>query len=156
MPQVAPYGSWSSPIAAADVAGAVVRLPGVAADGERSYWLEARPTEGGRGVLVEHRGDGSHRDVTPAGFDVRTRVHEYGGGAFLLHDGIVYFSNDGDGRIYRQPLDGEPTAITPAPPSPRALRYADFFVDAARSRLRRPGRTRRCHGHRAGAQGHHQ
>lgn len=135
MPQIAPYGSWSSPIAAADVAGAVVRLLGVAAEGERSYWLEARPTEGGRSVLVEHGADGSLRDVTPDAFDVRTRVHEYGGGAFLLHDGVVYFSNDADGRVYRQPLDGQPEAITSAPPSPRALRYGDFCVDEARGRL---------------------
>lgn len=134
-PQVAPYGSWSSPIAAADVAGAVVRLLGVAAEAERSYWLEARPTEGGRSVLVEHGPDGDRRDVTPAGFDVRTRVHEYGGGAFLLDQGQVYFSNDGDGRVYRQALGGEPEAISPAPPSPRALRYGDFCLDRARGRL---------------------
>ncbi|MEM6789052.1 MAG: S9 family peptidase [Myxococcota bacterium] len=133
-----PYGTWSSPVAASQVARAAVRLLDTAgaAEHQSALWLEARPSEGGRGVIVRRDATGVTRDVTPAGFDVRSRVHEYGGGAFIVHDDDVYFSHDGDGRVYRQPLDGgAPVALTPAPPSPRALRYADFAVDARRGRL---------------------
>src|SRR3954453_721198 len=101
-PRVAPYGSWSSPITAEGIARGSVTLaePEVAASGV--WWIESRPTEAGRQVLVRSGVDGSGRqDVFGAGYSARTRVHEYGGGAFGLVGGDVVFSNDSDGRVYR-------------------------------------------------------
>ena len=76
------------------------------------YWLEGRPAEGGRSVLVRGAPFSEPVDVTPPGFNVRTTVHEYGGGAYLLHDGTVYFSHFADQRLYRQEPDGDPVPIT--------------------------------------------
>jgi dipeptidyl aminopeptidase/acylaminoacyl peptidase len=125
VPAVAPYGSWSSPLDAATVAAAGVRRsePGFVAGA--LVWLESRPAQGGRGVLVARTPDGAVRDLTPEGFSVRTRVHEYGGGAWLADGDAVVFSNDDDGRLYRQQPGAEPFPITPEPAVPRALRYAD-------------------------------
>jgi dipeptidyl aminopeptidase/acylaminoacyl peptidase len=123
-PTVAPYGSWKSPITAELIARGAVRLeePEVTASGV--YWLEQRPAEGGRYVICRSSG-GEVSDVTPAGFNVRTRVHEYGGGAYVVGDGVVFFCNFDDQRIYRQEEGGDPEAITPEPSAPGALRYAD-------------------------------
>jgi dipeptidyl aminopeptidase/acylaminoacyl peptidase len=99
-------------------------------DDDAAWWLELRPHEGGRTVLVRSDGFGEPIDVTPAGFDVRTLVHEYGGGAFAVSGGVAFFSNFEDQRLYRQELGGEPAAITPEPPAPRSLRYADMDVSA--------------------------
>lgn len=113
---IAPYGAWRSPVTADLVAGGRISLDALQVDGGSLHWLEGRPSEGGRYVLVR---DG--QDVTPAGFNVRTRVHEYGGGAYVVRDGVVYFSNFQDQRLYRQPLGTEPAPITPDDGS----RYAD-------------------------------
>lgn len=120
--QAAPYGSWASPVTAEAIARGSVTLgtPEVAANAV--WWVEGRPTEGGRQVIVRSNLDGSdRRDVFGEGFSARTRVHEYGGGAYAVIDGEVVFSNDADGRVYR----GE-EPITPEPSKPRSLRYADF------------------------------
>jgi dipeptidyl aminopeptidase/acylaminoacyl peptidase len=124
--ETAPFGSWRSPITADAVARAGVRLsePQLGPDGS-AWWLEGRPAEGGRTVLVRRTPGGEPADVTPQGFYVRTRVHEYGGGAWLLHGETVFFSNFEDQRVYRQEGDAAPRAITPEPPEPAALRYAD-------------------------------
>jgi dipeptidyl aminopeptidase/acylaminoacyl peptidase len=122
---VASYGSWSSPVSAGEVAAGGIGVyepwltPGAA------YWLELRPAEGGRNVLVRADASGTPTDLTPEGFDVRTRVHEYGGGSYLVHGATVFFSNFTDQRLYRQDLDGSPRPITPEPPAPSSLRYAD-------------------------------
>jgi dipeptidyl aminopeptidase/acylaminoacyl peptidase len=91
-----------------------------------AYWLEGRPAEGGRSVLVRADAFSEPTDVTPPGFNVRTTVHEYGGGAYLLHDGTVYFSNFADQRLYRQDADGDPVSITPD--TGGCDRYADGRV----------------------------
>ncbi len=127
MPEIAPYGSWRSPIDPATVARAGRRLaaPALAADGA-VWWAEGRPAEGGRVVLMRRPPGGEPEDVTPAEFNARTRVHEYGGGAWTLAAAdLVVFVNFSDQRLYRQRLGEAPVAITPEPETPAALRYAD-------------------------------
>ena len=106
-------------------------------DGDDIYWLEGRPQEGGRYALVRWRPDGSVAEITPSGFNVRTRVHEYGGGAYTVRDGVVYCVDFGDQRVYRIVASGAgDSAHAPEPLTPAgAWRYADFEVDAARRRL---------------------
>ncbi len=133
-PAIAPYGSWRSPISADLLVGQTVGLSEIALDGDDVYWLEARPYEAGRSVIVRRMPDGQVSDVTPPGFNARTRVHEYGGGAYAVHGGIVYFSNFGDQRLYRQVVGGVPEPLTPESPA-QALRYADGVVDTHRGRL---------------------
>jgi dipeptidyl aminopeptidase/acylaminoacyl peptidase len=123
-PTIAPFGSWTSPFSADMAAAGSVRLEAPTILGDRVYWLEARPQEDGRVVLVLHE-NGATRDVTPEQFSVRTGVHEYGGGSYLISDDTVYFSNWSDQRLYRQDLGGEPVPITPEAPVPGSWRYAD-------------------------------
>src|SRR5207302_8889274 len=140
--QTAPYGSWSSPITSDLIVASTIGLGGILLDGTDVYWLESRPQENGRSVIVRRAADGSSVDVTPpvpgageATFNVRTRVHEYGGGAYLVSDGVVYFCNDADQRLYRQERGETPVAFTEAASQPRGLRYADGVIDAARRRM---------------------
>ena len=130
-PQVAPYGSWKSPITSDLIVSETVGLEQIMLDGEDVYWVEMRPAEGGRCVVVRRTPDGRTTDVTPSPFNVRTRVHEYGGGSFAVTDGAVYFSNFADQRLYRQDPGAEPRPVTPE----AALRYADFVVDRQRGRI---------------------
>lgn len=125
-PAPAPFGSWSSPIGAADVARGRIRLVDVDFGADGVYWIESRPAEEGRYVVVRRGVDGSTVDVTPPGFNVRTRVHEYGGGACLVAGTTLFFSNYEDQRLYRQDGPGDPPRpITPEPAVPAGLRYAD-------------------------------
>ncbi|MBA2277991.1 MAG: S9 family peptidase [Chloroflexia bacterium] len=132
-PTVAPYGAWRSPITTELLTGATVGLGGLIADGEDVYWLESRASDGGRSVLVRRTPDGERRDVTPAPFNVRSRVHEYGGGAYAVASGLVIFSYFADNRLYRVDIHagGEPEPITPD----GAWRYADLQIDRAHNRL---------------------
>ncbi len=128
MPEIAPYGSWRSPLDAASVARAGRRLatPALAGDGA-VWWAEGRPDEGGRVVLMRRPPGGAPEDVTPEGMNARTRVHEYGGGAWTLAaDDLVVFANFADQRLYRQRLGEQPVSITPEPEAPAGLRYADL------------------------------
>lgn len=129
--QVAPYGSWKSPITSELVASGTVLPRGVVLDGKNILWNELRPTEEGRNVIVRRTSDGQISDVTPAKFNARTRVHEYGGGAFTAVDGIVYFCNFADQRIYRQEPGASPYPIT----LEAKLRYADIIIDRRRSHI---------------------
>ncbi|HET8814902.1 MAG TPA: S9 family peptidase [Solirubrobacterales bacterium] len=127
---VAPYGSWRSPIDAATVARAGRRLgaPALAADGA-VWWAEGRPAEGGRVVLMRRPPGGEAQVVTPDDVNVRTRAHEYGGGAWCLAENDLFlFVDFSDQRLYRQRLGEEPVAISPDPPAPGVLRYADLRV----------------------------
>ena len=129
--QTALYGSWKSPITSELIVSDVVGFGQTALDGEDVYWLEGRPTEGGRSVIVRRTADGVIEDVIPAPFNVRSRVHEYGGGAYTAHQGTVYFVNFTDQRIYRVIPGGKPEALTPE----SKRRYADLVVDEKRNRL---------------------
>ena len=136
--KVAPYGSWKSPITSHLIASRTTgtirptsALRQIALDGEDVYWNEIRPAEGGRYVIVRHTPDGRRSDVTPSPYNARTRVHEYGGGAFAVMDGTVYFSNFADQRLYGQGLGAQPRRITPQ----ADLRYADGVIDRRRGRV---------------------
>jgi dipeptidyl aminopeptidase/acylaminoacyl peptidase len=124
------YGTWTSPFTAARVTAGSLRFDHLVLDGGDVYWVEGRASEAGRYVVVRRTPDGRLADVTPAGFNVRTRVHEYGGAAYAVRDRVVYFSNFSDQRVYRQAPDTAPRAITA-----EGFFYADACVDAARGRL---------------------
>lgn len=130
-PQVASFGTWRSPLSADLVASKFVGLEEVRLDGRDIYWLESRPAEGGRNVVVRGTPDGQTMDLTPPPFNARTRVHEYGGGAYAVGDGTVFFSNFADQRLYRQDRGSPPRPITPEAP----LRFADGVIDGRRGRL---------------------
>lgn len=128
---LAPFGSWKSPITSDLIVSGTIGLGGVSLDGEDIYWLEGRPSEGGRNVLVRKTPDGKVNDVTPQPFNVRTRVHEYGGGSFLIAEGMIYFSNFADQRLYKQTSNSEPQPLTPE----NQKRYADAILDKQQNRL---------------------
>ncbi len=131
MNTVSPYGSWKSPITSDLIVSGTVGLGQIAIDGDDIYWVEGRPSEAGRSVLVRQTPDGKITDVTPPPFNVRTRVHEYGGAAFAVSDGVVYFSHFADQRIYCQTLNSSPEPLTPA----AKCCYADVIFDKPRNRL---------------------
>lgn len=143
----APYGTWTSPITPDLVTQSGVGLAQPHCDGEWIYWLESRPAEKNRTRIVRIRHDradgvgergsaaaSAPQDVTIGDMHVRTMVHEYGGGDYCVHRGVIYFSNFDDQRLYR--LDthegighaARAHPITPEPPAPRAWRYADGAV----------------------------
>ena len=135
MKKQAPYGTWRSALAAADLASSAISLnyvqvaAGQVSDGQVSegipYWVESRPAEGGRNVVVTSAAGGAVRELTPPGFNARTRVHEYGGTPYVMSHGTVYFSNFTDQRLYFQRPGEAPVALTPA-----GYRYADFEFDS--------------------------
>ena len=132
MPNTRPYGSWRSPVTSElIVAESISRLRSFRLDGANIYWLERRPLEQGRNVLVRHRPGGAATEVTPKDFNVRTRVHEYGGGAAVMHSGVAYFSHMADQRLYRHAPGTPPGPLTPAG---SGHRYADGIIDGPRSR----------------------
>jgi len=122
---IAPYGSWTSPVTADRLVEQAVSLGQVAVDGADVYWSEGRPAEAGRQVVVRWSpGAGAPVDVLPPGFSARTTVHEYGGASFAVRDGVLWFADFADQRVYRlDPGQAEPEAVTPA-----GARYADFAV----------------------------
>jgi dipeptidyl aminopeptidase/acylaminoacyl peptidase len=135
---VAPYGSWASPITSDLVTADAVRLNQVMLDGSDIYWNESQPEKKGRSLIYRKRGDGAVEAVTPDdanAWNVRTRVHEYGGGAFTVAGGMVTFSNYADQRLYRQDRGEAPRPITtpPANGPAAALRYADGAIDVGRN-----------------------
>jgi dipeptidyl aminopeptidase/acylaminoacyl peptidase len=132
--KTASYGSWKSPITSDLIVKESIGLSQVRMDGDDVYWIEMRPSEGGRQVIVRRTPDGRTLDVTPAGFNVRTRVHEYGGGEYVVHHSTVYFSNFADQQLYRQAPNSDPQLISESSDDSR-LRYADLVVDENRNRL---------------------
>ncbi|HEY6659712.1 MAG TPA: hypothetical protein VI031_01175, partial [Pyrinomonadaceae bacterium] len=92
-PTIAPYGSWKSPITSDLIVEGSVGLSQPTFEGDNIYWLELRPKEGGRNVIVKRDATGVCVDVNPPAFNARTRAHEYGGGDYLATNGTVYFSN---------------------------------------------------------------
>jgi dipeptidyl aminopeptidase/acylaminoacyl peptidase len=117
-----PYGTWESPITAEKASSAIVAFQDLALDGDAVYWSEMRPSEGGRYVIVKYQ-DGKIEDVLPPDFNARTRVHEYGGAAFTVFQGTIYFTNFQDQRLYRFDIKEKPIALTR-----EGIRFADFKV----------------------------
>ncbi len=130
---IAPFGSWKSPITSDLIVAGSIGLGAIQLDGDDLYWIEMRPAEKGRYVVVRRTPDGITQDINPGKINVRTRVHEYGGGAYTVNNGIVYFSNFADQQMY-----AFLTATTLKAVSPIALslaHYADSIVDEAGNRL---------------------
>ena len=130
-----PFGAWPSPLHARDVARADVNFSEPRCVGDREYWLERRPEEGGRSVVVGLDEGGKPRDCTPHHYNVRSRAHEYGGGAWAVEaqasGPVLWFSNDPGGGIFRCENGKEPMRITEDGPR----RFADLLPDPARNRL---------------------
>src|SRR5689334_20427527 len=131
--KTAPYGSWASPISPEMLLKGTVHMRNqmIRWDGDDLYWSELRPYEGGRIVVCKRAADGAIGDVTPKGFNARSRVHEYGGGHHAVKDGVVFFTNYADQRLYRQDPGAAPRPITPE----GDIRHADMAIDARRGRI---------------------
>ncbi|MYM41811.1 dipeptidyl-peptidase 5 [Duganella qianjiadongensis] len=133
---VVPYGVWPSTISAAQVAAGATPLSGLmlgGADGCDIFWLAGKAAQGGRNALLRYHGV-QEEEVTPMPYNVRSRVHEYGGGAYAVDGATVYFSHFADNRLYRLDL----TADVPAPQVITAAgqqRFADLAIDRQRGRL---------------------
>jgi dipeptidyl aminopeptidase/acylaminoacyl peptidase len=130
-PRSTPYGSWKSPITSDLIISGSIGLSQPLIDGPDTYWIEMRPTEGGRNVIVRRDAQGLVTDVNAPPFNARTRVHEYGGGDYAVREGAVYFANFSDQRLYRRQGETPPEPITPI----ADMRYADLIIDQPRSRL---------------------
>lgn len=130
-PHSAPFGSWKSPISSDLIVAKTVNLLEIHVSGQDIYWIEGRPLEAGRSVLVKWNGDGTPTDLIPEGFNARTRVHEYGGAPVLIDGDRVYFSNYRDQRLYCTSSGSAPEVLTPE----NQMRYADAVIDRARQRL---------------------
>ncbi len=128
---LAPYGSWKSPITSDMIVAETIVLGGPRFDNGNCYWLELRPQEEGRLVVVKLTPDGRTTDLIPQPFNVRTRVHEYGGNAYAIANGTLYFSNFADQRLYRLDHGGTLRLIT----AEANVRYADCVVDRQRNLL---------------------
>jgi dipeptidyl aminopeptidase/acylaminoacyl peptidase len=126
-PPAVPYGSWPTPVTSALVVRAAARPGEVAVDGGDVWWSESRPGESGRSALVRRAADGAVTDVLPAPWSARTRVHEYGGAAWAVAGGTVWFTQFDDQRLYRlDPGAAAPVALTPEPSLPAGVRHADL------------------------------
>jgi dipeptidyl aminopeptidase/acylaminoacyl peptidase len=125
-------GSWPTPVTSELVVRAAARLGEVVVDRDDVWWSESRPTEGGRSVIVRRSADGTVSDVLPAPWNARTRVHEYGGGAWTVADGTLWFTEFSDQQLYRLDAGSDsPVAVTPEPPVRAGVRHADLRVDSS-------------------------
>src|SRR3954468_2102473 len=129
MTSVSPTGSWPTPLTSELVVRAAARLGEVAVDGDDVWWSESRPAEGGREVIVRRSADGTVADVLPPPWNARTRVHEYGGAAWTVSGGTLWFTEFSDQRLYRLDAGSDtPVAVTPEPSVPAGVRHADLLV----------------------------
>src|SRR5688572_9392588 len=128
-----PHGAWPTPITSELVVRTAARLGELVVDGQDDdadvWWSESRPAEGGRSVIVRRSADGTLTDVLPGPWNARTRVHEYGGGAWTVSNGTLWFTEFSDQRLYRlDPGSAGPVAVTPAPEVAAGVRHADLRV----------------------------
>ena len=125
------FGIWPSPISAELAARGSRRFGMVQASGEAVYWTEGRPEDQGRQVIVRCGPDGRPVDVLPKPYSARSRVHEYGGGEFLVSGATIFFVNDKDQQVYELTPPAAPRRVTRG----ASVRFADFAHDTARARL---------------------
>ena len=138
-PQTAAFGSWKSPITSDLIVSKTIGVGSIIVDGNNIYWLEKRPQEKGRSIIVGYIGGKSKaaisprniKNITPAPLSVRSKIHEYGGGAYTVVANTIYFSNYADDRIYQQVLNRSPQPLT----NKLQQRYGDMIVDDRRNRL---------------------
>ena len=128
---LAAFGSWKSPITSDLIVSKTIGIDNIAIDRHNIYWLEKRPQEKGRNLIVGHIRDRGMEEITPQPFSVRSKIHEYGGGAYTIQENTIYFSNYADGRIYRQVVGLEPEPLTER----GEKRYGDIVIDSDRDRL---------------------
>ena len=133
--KLAPFGSWKSPITAEAIVADSIGLSSIVLDGTDIYWLESRPQEAGRSVIVRRSADGKISDITPPPYNVRNRVHEYGGAAYAVVDGRVYFSNNSDNCLYVQDLRADGSDLIHQLTHDKTKRYADLEIDTRHQRL---------------------
>jgi dipeptidyl aminopeptidase/acylaminoacyl peptidase len=126
-----PPGGWPSPLSASAIAAGAGALTELRACDGTLYWLESRPRESGRTTLLRADDAGVH-EVTPAPINVRSRVHEYGGGAYLPTRDGVFFVDDRDGDVHHLAADGTRRRLTDGR---GAMRFADFAYDPRRQRV---------------------
>src|SRR5579875_256896 len=131
MPQIAPYGSWKSPITSDLIVAETIKLEQVVLDGPDIYWIERRPAEGGRYVIVRRTPDRKATDMLAAPYNARTTVHAYGGGSYTVSDGVIYFSNFSDQHLSRLTPGSVPKLIA----APNKMRYAGYDVQSRHSRI---------------------
>ena len=132
LPEIRHYGAWRSAISAAAIASSAIGLDQLRVVGEDLYWIESRPAEGGRCVIVRRTAGGILADLTPPPWNVRSRVHEYGGGAYFVDGGLLCFVDHADQRVYLLEADGQPFPLTP---EGTGMRYADLMPDRKRRRI---------------------
>ncbi|KAG0179552.1 Dipeptidyl aminopeptidase [Apophysomyces sp. BC1034] len=134
MVKTAPFGSWKSPITAESLSSSA-SANNICIDNatQSVYWYQTVPEEGGRGqIFSQHlHQEGTPTPLLPLEYNCRSRVHEYGGGAFNVKDGLLVFSNDKDCRVYTINLAKDPRTIVPLTSPNPLLRYGDFALDAA-------------------------
>ncbi|HEY6287227.1 MAG TPA: S9 family peptidase [Ktedonobacteraceae bacterium] len=131
MTQIASFGTWKSPITSDLIVSETIKFGQVVLDGSDIYWIERRPAENGRNVIVSRTPDGNRTDMLPLSYNARTSVHEYGGGSFTVSDSSIYFSNFSDQHVYRLIAGSTPQPIT----FTKKMRYADFVIDRRRNRI---------------------
>ena len=122
---IATFGSWKSPITSDLIVSKTIGIDNIAIDRHNIYWLEKRPQEKGRSLIVGYFPERGTQEVTPAPFSVRSKIHEYGGGAYTIEENTIYFSNYADGRIYRQVVGSGPEPLT----EKAEKRYGDIVID---------------------------
>ena len=130
-PEIAPYGSWRSPISSNAIITNFVVPDQVKVEGDSIWWVESRPQEDGRTVVVQRSGDGQITDLTPPGYNARSRVYEDAGANYGVVGNTVFFSNFADQRIYRHTAGTPPEPVT----STGGMRYADGIIDSSRGRM---------------------
>lgn len=126
-----PFGTWPSSISADIVASAAPKINHIQSNGTFLTWVESRPDEGGRNVIMGRNLDRLITDLIPPPYSHYSRVHEYGGMAYALSENSIYFVNASDQRIYQQIIGAKtPTPITETGPC-----FADLTIDRANNRL---------------------
>lgn len=133
---VAPFGSWSSPVTGESFTARSVTLSQVRVDGPDVYWIEGHPKEGGRSVLLRRQADGVTSEILPLIegsrlVDVRTTVHEFGGRAYAVRQGIIVFSDGTDARLYLYDANDPTSSVRPLTPL-EDTRYGDLEIDEVR------------------------